>query len=104
MFAFDKPLVWVIILLIVLVLFGANKIPEIGKGLGRGIREFKEETKTAMADDKGEKVETVASRQESKPVATVGTSSAVIEPTVRRRVIKHPDGREEVIEETVSQK
>ncbi len=31
----------VIILLIVLLLFGAKKIPEIAKGLGKGIRDFK---------------------------------------------------------------
>jgi sec-independent protein translocase protein TatA len=30
-----------IILLIVVVLFGANKIPQLGKGLGEGIRSFK---------------------------------------------------------------
>ncbi len=33
-----------IILLIVLLLFGANKIPEIAKGLGKGMREFKKAT------------------------------------------------------------
>ena len=31
----------VVIFLIVIVLFGAKRLPEIGKGLGRGIREFK---------------------------------------------------------------
>jgi sec-independent protein translocase protein TatA len=30
-----------IIFLIIVVLFGANKIPQIGKGLGEGIRNFK---------------------------------------------------------------
>ena len=30
------------ILLIVLVLFGPGKLPELGKGLGKGIREFKD--------------------------------------------------------------
>jgi sec-independent protein translocase protein TatA len=30
-----------IILLIVVVLFGANKLPQLGKGLGEGIRSFK---------------------------------------------------------------
>ncbi|HSH53136.1 MAG TPA: twin-arginine translocase TatA/TatE family subunit [Bacteroidales bacterium] len=30
-----------IILLVVLLLFGANKIPEIARGLGKGIREFR---------------------------------------------------------------
>jgi sec-independent protein translocase protein TatA len=30
-----------IIFLIIIVLFGANKIPQIGKGIGEGIRNFK---------------------------------------------------------------
>jgi sec-independent protein translocase protein TatA len=34
-----------IILLVVLVFFGANKIPEIARGMGKGIREFKDATK-----------------------------------------------------------
>lgn len=33
-----------IILLVVLLLFGANKIPEIAKGLGKGFHEFKKAT------------------------------------------------------------
>jgi sec-independent protein translocase protein TatA len=31
----------IIILLIVVVLFGANRLPQLGKGLGEGIRSFK---------------------------------------------------------------
>ena len=31
---------WVIILLVVLVLFGGRKIPELMRGLGQGMREF----------------------------------------------------------------
>ena len=31
----------VVILVIFLVLFGANKLPQLGKGLGEGIRSFK---------------------------------------------------------------
>ena len=50
----------VIILLIVLLLFGGRKIPEIAKGLGKGIREFKNasrETKEELEkpDDGGKK-------------------------------------------------
>ena len=30
-----------VILLIVIVIFGANKIPQLGKGLGEGIKNFK---------------------------------------------------------------
>jgi TatA/E family protein of Tat protein translocase len=31
-----------LILLVVLLFFGANKIPELARGLGKGIREFKD--------------------------------------------------------------
>jgi sec-independent protein translocase protein TatA len=32
-----------LILVIVLIIFGAGKLPEIGEGLGRGIRSFRKE-------------------------------------------------------------
>lgn len=32
---------WVIILVIVFLLFGAKRLPEIGKGIGEGIRNFR---------------------------------------------------------------
>lgn len=35
----------VLICVVVLVLFGARKIPEFAKGLGQGIKEFKKATK-----------------------------------------------------------
>ena len=40
--------VWqiVLILVVVLLLFGGKKIPELMKGLGQGIREFKDASKT----------------------------------------------------------
>jgi sec-independent protein translocase protein TatA len=41
----------VVIFLIVMVLFGAKKLPEIGKGLGKGIREFKRATELGGDDE-----------------------------------------------------
>ena len=35
----------IIILAIVVLIFGANRLPEIGRGIGRGIRNFKDATK-----------------------------------------------------------
>ncbi len=35
----------IIILVIVLIIFGAGKLPEIGSGLGKGIRNFKKSSK-----------------------------------------------------------
>jgi sec-independent protein translocase protein TatA len=34
-----------IILCIIILVFGANRLPEIGRGIGRGIKNFKEATK-----------------------------------------------------------
>ena len=34
-----------IILAILIVIFGANRLPELGRGIGRGIRNFKDATK-----------------------------------------------------------
>ena len=35
-----------IILLIVIIIFGANKLPQLGKGIGQGLRNFKESIKS----------------------------------------------------------
>ncbi|MBU1107181.1 MAG: twin-arginine translocase TatA/TatE family subunit [Candidatus Riflebacteria bacterium] len=35
----------IVILVIILILFGPGKLPEIGKALGKGIREFKDAQK-----------------------------------------------------------
>lgn len=43
-----------IILLIVIIIFGANKLPQLGRGLGQGMRNFKDSIKdgTSPSDDK----------------------------------------------------
>jgi len=38
-----------VILVIVVIIFGAGKLPDIGAGLGKGIRNFKEATKSEGA-------------------------------------------------------
>ena len=45
-----------IILAILIVIFGANRLPELGRGIGRGIRNFKEATKEG-ADKSDERPE-----------------------------------------------
>ncbi|SIT94206.1 twin-arginine translocase TatA/TatE family subunit [Pontibacter indicus] len=40
----------VLILFAILLLFGAKRIPELARGLGRGIREFKDATKEIKSD------------------------------------------------------
>lgn len=43
----------IVILVIIIVIFGASRLPELGRGLGKGIRNFKDATK----DGPNEKVE-----------------------------------------------
>lgn len=44
----------VIILVIIVIIFGAGKLPEIGSGIGKGIKNFKEATKS---EDKPKSIE-----------------------------------------------
>jgi sec-independent protein translocase protein TatA len=40
----------IIILIIILVIFGAGKLPEIGSGIGKGIKNFKKATHEAKEE------------------------------------------------------
>jgi sec-independent protein translocase protein TatA len=40
----------IVILFIILILFGASRLPEIGRGIGKGIRNFKDATKDGGND------------------------------------------------------
>lgn len=44
----------IIIALVILVLFGAKKIPDLAQGLGKGIKEFKKAVKDVEDDVKNE--------------------------------------------------
>lgn len=45
----------VVVVIIVLLLFGGKKIPELMKGLGKGIKEFKDASKGVDSDSTTEK-------------------------------------------------
>ncbi len=60
---------WVIVLLVIVLLFGAKKIPELAKGLGSGIKNFKK----AVKDDEEEV------KNEPKTLDTQATQTKVHE-------------------------
>ena len=61
-----------VIVLIVLILFGGKKIPELAKGLGSGIKNFKK----AVKEDDNEEVATASKIEENeKKTDTKSTSS-----------------------------
>lgn len=41
----------IIILVIILIIFGAGKLPEIGAGIGKGIKNFKKATTEVESED-----------------------------------------------------
>ena len=51
---FSSPGEWIVIALVIIVLFGGKKIPELARGLGKSIQEFKK-AKNEIKDeiDKG---------------------------------------------------
>jgi sec-independent protein translocase protein TatA len=42
----------ILIIVVIVLLFGAKKIPELAKGLGNGLKEFKKATKEDLDDHK----------------------------------------------------
>ena len=59
------PTELLIILAIVVVLFGASRLAGLGGALGRGIREFREESRTSEEEKKKKDAATMASSDEA---------------------------------------
>jgi len=60
---------WVIVIMAVLLLFGAKKIPELAKGLGTGIKEFKKATREVTDEIQNAQTETPAKPAQPAPPA-----------------------------------
>jgi len=56
----------IIILVIILIIFGAGKLPEIGAGMGKAIRNFRGATKDEEAAKGPEKIEPEKIEEEKK--------------------------------------
>ncbi len=69
----------IIILLVLLLLFGGRKLPEMARGTGRALRIFKAETKGLMDDDDDESVSQAQTPTRASlppaPSSTAGSSS-----------------------------
>lgn len=66
----------VLILAVVLVLFGAKKLPELAKGLGQGIKEFKKATRDVQDELHNAMEETPKQRYIEPPQAVPPTPTA----------------------------
>lgn len=68
----DSPMHLLIVAIVILVLFGGRKIPEVMKGLGQGVREFKEGMR-------GDQPPAQTSQPANPPVAATPPSAPVEE-------------------------
>ena len=71
----------ILVLLVLVLLFGAKKLPELARGSGRALRIFKAETKGLMDDDDDETAK-----------KTDGDTSETQTDEARRREIEGPRG------------
>ncbi|MDE2967842.1 MAG: twin-arginine translocase TatA/TatE family subunit [Chloroflexota bacterium] len=68
------PVEAIVVVIVVLVVFGAGRLAGVGKALGTGLREFREEARTPNSEEEGEEdatdevtVSSSTSEEEDKP-------------------------------------
>ncbi len=61
---------WITILIVVIVLFGGKKIPELAKGIGKGIREFNDAKEGVKSEIEA------GMKEKEKPSVTNTTNNA----------------------------
>lgn len=73
----DNPTHWIFILVLLLLIFGARRLPEIGRSLGTGLREFKQ---SVTGESSQPALPASTEQAESQPQAASQASSQPAEP------------------------
>ncbi|EYB66843.1 twin arginine-targeting protein translocase [Deinococcus phoenicis] len=89
-----------VILLIALLVFGPKKLPELGKSLGAGIREFRKGTQGLKEELEGSFREAPAQTAAPAPAQTI-TAQAVVPPVAPAQAVT-PVAPQAVIPQTVT--
>jgi len=63
---------WIVILVVVVLLFGGKKIPELMRGVGRGLREFNDAKNSVTREIE----EGMKEKDSSKPASPASTTSS----------------------------
>lgn len=93
--ALSDPLQWIIIGIIVVVIFlwGPQKIPELARGLGRAKREFEQASK---------EFQSAASASSTTPSETKSTDQILIETAKQLGIVTEGKTREEIAAEIIA--
>ncbi|WP_435769840.1 twin-arginine translocase TatA/TatE family subunit [Nocardioides sp. SYSU DS0651] len=70
---------WLIVLAIVVLVFGAAKLPELARGTGQALRIFKAETKGLRDDDEADSSEQSGKSAPARPAGELNAADGVAE-------------------------
>lgn len=85
------PTELIIILVIILLIFGAKRFPEIGKGIGGAVREFKNIKKDIKGDS-------VSEKQDEEKASDEKQETSSIEAKVANKVLEQVPGVKKVMD------
>ena len=71
-----QPWHWIIVIAVFVLLFGAKKLPDAARSLGKSMRIFKSEIKEMQADSEQETPTQIASERVSDPADGTATQAA----------------------------
>ena len=71
----------ILIVLVIMVLFGAKRLPEASRSLGRSMRIFKAETKGLLDDDEPKTTTTTALTEQTYVPTPVAPPAPIVPPT-----------------------
>ena len=90
-----------IILVIIMIIFGAGKLPEIGSAFGRSIKNFKSSMKEAQEQDESDQLEEgqQASIEEGKDAAEENLTDEEKEALARKKAQEEGDAKDQAMKD-----
>jgi sec-independent protein translocase protein TatA len=83
----------ILILLVLILLFGARKLPELARGSGRALRIFKAETKGLADDDQADTKATDEHARQTRAIEADRGSDPIVPPT-HPTTAEQPEGQD----------
>ncbi|GAA3817958.1 hypothetical protein GCM10022226_43180 [Sphaerisporangium flaviroseum] len=80
------PMEWILILLVLVLLFGAKKLPDTAKALGQSLRLFKKETTKLHEEDEARAAQSATTTATPQPAAAPQQSLPPVTPSVEDRL------------------